>query len=133
MMWLEPVSKHLSVREKACEHRQAPSPRPSPRGSGSEPLVCTRLHLAEKEFAVRRFLITAALGMSLIFGATIASATADDCPRYLVIQPMYGGQATAMPAHAYAYGWFGATSSSCSSWHRTYDGTGFWWTFNPCR
>jgi hypothetical protein len=82
---------------------------------------------------VPRFLLAAALWFGLLLSVFAARTMADDCPRYLVLDPLRGGQATSMPAHAYAYGWFGATPSSCSTWHRTYDGTGFWWTFTPCR
>ncbi|HZZ29597.1 MAG TPA: hypothetical protein VFE46_16490 [Pirellulales bacterium] len=82
---------------------------------------------------MRRYLIAAVLGLGLSMGRFATTASADECPRYLVLQPLYGGQATRMPAHAYAYGWFGAPTSSASTWHRTYDGTGLWWTFYPCR
>jgi hypothetical protein len=80
---------------------------------------------------VKRFIAVAALSFALLFGTFALPASAGDCPRYLVLNPMYGGQATPVQAHAYAYGWFGEVHSSASTWHRTYDGTGLWWTFTP--
>jgi hypothetical protein len=79
---------------------------------------------------------------SIVFGivlfaiavVAVASATparADDCPRYLILQPLYCGHANPRPTHAYAYGWFGAMQSSASTWHRTYSTTGVWWTYTP--
>lgn len=92
---------------------------------------CFARHCYGRESAVRHFFVTVFLCLSLLTGIMSTRTSAGDCPRYLVLQPLYGGQATCLSAHAYAYGWFGETPSSASTWHRTYDGTGLWWTYTP--
>ena len=74
-----------------------------------------------------------AIGPALPTTLTICSvaAAADNPPRYLVLQPVYRGQATPVRTYAYAYGWFGAQPSSESSMHRNYSNTGTTWTYQP--
>ncbi len=68
---------------------------------------------------------------ALTLGLHTAEARAGDCPRYLILQPVYGGQGRCVPARAYAYGWFGAVPSSESTGHMDYRRTGYTWTYAP--
>jgi hypothetical protein len=67
----------------------------------------------------------------IILAVKPSQVRADDCPRYLVLRPLPVGQANGVQAREYSYGWFGAGNYSQSYWHRTYDGTGFRWTYLP--
>ncbi len=70
---------------------------------------------------------------ALTFGIVTGEARADDSPKYLILQPMYGGQGRLVPARAYAYGWFGAIPTSDSSAHWDYHRTLYTWTFTQGR
>jgi hypothetical protein len=81
---------------------------------------------------VRHFVLSTALWTAaLTLIVFTVSARADNPPRYLVLQPVYRGQATPVRTYAYAYGWFGAVPSSESTFHRSYCGTGRTWTYQP--
>jgi hypothetical protein len=81
---------------------------------------------------VRRFFIFATISLAFIFAPTAAALVcAADCPHYLILEPLPMGKADGVQAHAYAYGWFGAGRYSSSTWHKTYSGTGYRWTFVP--
>jgi hypothetical protein len=81
---------------------------------------------------VRRLLLATSLWTgALTFGILTGGAHAADCPRYLILQPMYNGQPTRVQARAYAYGWFGTIPSSESTGHVDYHRTAYTWTYAP--
>ena len=71
------------------------------------------------------------LDRRLTLGVVSGEAHAGDCPKYLVLQPIYSGQARPVPARAYSYGWFGSIPSSESTGHTDYHGTAYTWTYAP--
>ena len=53
---------------------------------------------------------------------------AADSPRYLFIQPGYGGYGNLQPVQTYAYGWFGVAPRCNATVHWDYYGhRWFWW------
>ena len=80
---------------------------------------------------MRRLVLSTALWTAALLVVFAEAARADNPPRYLVLQPVYRGQATPLRTYPYAYGWFGAVPSSESTFHRTYSETGRNWTFQP--
>jgi hypothetical protein len=78
-----------------------------------------------------RSIILAAALIAAALAVFSNAARADNPPRYLVLQPVYRGQATPVRTYAYAYGWFGAQPSSESTMHRNYSGTARTWTYQP--
>ncbi len=86
-----------------------------------------RLFLAASTLLLATWIWTGAL----TFGIVSGEAQAADCPRYLILQPMYNGQGKCVQARAYAYGWFGAIPSSESTGHMAYHRTLYTWTYAP--
>ena len=81
---------------------------------------------------MRYVLLAAAVFVGcLMAGSATAPIRGDDCPRYLILEPLPNGQANGVQAPLYAYGWFGAGRYSSSTWHRNYSGTGLRWTYTP--
>jgi hypothetical protein len=76
-------------------------------------------------------LVTGIWTGALTLGIFACTAHAGDCPRYLILQPAYGGQGHCVQARAYAYGWFGAIPSSESTGHMAYHRTLYTWTYVP--
>lgn len=49
-------------------------------------------------------------------------------PQYLFLSPNYHGRGTVVPAQAYSYGWFGASSPHHAVFHWDYfDSRWIWW------
>ncbi|HEY2883194.1 MAG TPA: hypothetical protein VGJ15_12190 [Pirellulales bacterium] len=93
------------------------------------------MQLRAKKNRRRVWAIVAALALMCYVAAPTKAGQpqAPDNPRYLLLTPLYNGQATPVQAHAYAYGWFGAGNYSSSTGHRNYNGTQYWWSYTPGR